>query len=177
MAGSLLTLGRALRGLGDAEGARTRIAEAARAARELGLRRPALQAQFHLLLQDLLDGRIDGVVETMAWLAQQAAGTDFTLPIVAEKPMTAWAAAERGSYDRARALLHDAGAPHQFPRVPSIGYAVEGLAEAFLRGVAAGRTDLLADTKRLWADAAEIWGACRREERAEHARTVLETLG
>ena len=71
----------------------------------------------------------------------------------------------------------DAGAPHQFPRVPSIGYAVEGLAEAFLRGVAAGRTDLLADTKRLWADAAEIWGACRREERAEHARTVLETLG
>jgi tetratricopeptide (TPR) repeat protein len=173
---ALLDLGLAKRDAGDAAGARRHLCEAARVGRDLGFGGAALQAQFHLLLQDLMEGKVDGVVETMGHLSRLAAKAEFAFVLEAEKPFAAWAAALGGKYDRARALLSDAGDLSHLPKLPAVGHTAEGLAAAFSHGVTIGREDLRPEALRLWGVALGVWTACRRPEYAERCRVALADL-
>jgi tetratricopeptide (TPR) repeat protein len=173
---ALLDLGLALRDAGDGPRIRQLLASAVRASRELGFEGAALQAQFHLVLQDLIEGQVDGTVETMAYLAQRAEKAGFEFVKLVEKPFAAWAAAHGGKFDRARALLSDAGDLSHLPTVSAVGYTAAGLAEAFTRGVRAGRTDLHPDALRLWDLALRTWTALRRDNLVTIAAREIETL-
>ncbi len=174
---ALLDLGLTLRNLGDPEGTRRNLAASVRASWELGFEGAAIQARFHLVLQDLIEGDMDGTVETMAYLSQRAGRAGFTLVQRAEKPFAAWAAASRGNYDRARALLHDAGDLSTLPPLSAVGYTAAGIGGAFGRAVDRGREDLRPDAVRLWQQALHVWRVCRRSGPAAEARAALEALG
>jgi tetratricopeptide (TPR) repeat protein len=146
--------------------ARSRFEQADRVARALERPRARAMARYRLLLCDLEQGRLDGLEQRIADLAEETGKVGLVLYRLARGVLDAWVAARRERPDLALRSLGDLESLRGWPATPDAALLAERLADALVRLAGGGRRDVLEASRGLLEIAALHHRRCGNLRRA-----------